>query len=91
MDPAAAGQTAASSHPEAAELAEIIKELGESLREVESAMPGASEPGAADPETGAAHETDLGSMAPSEVERRNAARLMKRIFRNRAAPRDREP
>ena len=90
-DPAAEQPVSREARPEAAELAEMLKELGESLREVEAGLQDAPVPGNNGAPMGDVPGETFDASAPSEEERRNAARMMKKLFRNRAAPREREP
>ncbi len=80
--------------PEAAELADILKEVGQSLRDFETSPP--EPPPAPGGRAALAKEPDpldgmLSQLDSSEEDRRNTARIMKRLFRNRNGSRRRDP
>ena len=82
--------------PEAAELADILKEVGQSLRDFETSPP---EPPPPPPPAGRdalAEKPDplddmISQLDSSEEDRRSTARIMKRLFRNRNGARRRDP
>ena len=84
--------------PEAAELADILKEVGQSLRDFETSPPEPPPPPPPAPAgRGAlAEEPDplddmISQLDSSEEDRRSTARIMKRLFRNRNGSRRRDP
>jgi hypothetical protein len=109
------GESWRGAHRDTAELADMLKDIGASLRALDSTAAGAPGPAEPDPTAGRAPATVpgarrapgdlagppaddeaglleiLGRMGPSAEERRTAARLMKRLFKGRAARRRGEP
>ncbi|MFQ5774690.1 MAG: hypothetical protein ACE5GS_09250 [Kiloniellaceae bacterium] len=103
QDAPAAPDTTSSSGPErrpevdkAADLAEMLKEIGQSLRGLDSsaAAPLEAQPGAGVEEglseVGDGPGPGGEAIDPWDEERRNAARMMKKLFRGRNMPRDPE-
>ena len=90
----AARNMPSASDPEAAELADILKEVGQSLRDFETSPP--EPPPAPAGREALAEEPDplddmISQLDSSEEDRRNTARIMKRLFRNRNGSRRRDP
>ncbi len=80
--------------PEAAKLADILKEVGQSLRDFETSPP--EPPPAPRGRDALVEKPDpldgmLSQLDSSEEDRRNTARIMKRLFRNRNGSRRRDP
>ena len=84
--------------PEAAELADILKEVGQSLRDFETSPPEPPPPPPPAParRDALAEKPDplddmISQLDSSEEDRRSTARIMKRLFRNRNGARRRDP
>lgn len=82
--------------PEATELADILKEVGQSLRDFETSPPEPPPPPAPAGRDALAEKPDplddmIGQSDSSEEDRRSTARIMKRLFRNRNGARRRDP